>query len=46
MKKAEYLKQLVKEKDIKVSQILSDHWAEFKKTKLYKVPKDIRRSGR
>ena len=32
MKKEEYLKQLVKEKDVKVSQILKEHWAEFKKT--------------
>ena len=44
MKKAEYLKQLMKEKDVKISQILKDHWAEFKRTKLYKVPEDMRKS--
>jgi|LFRM01.1.fsa_nt_gb ribosomal protein S27E len=44
MKKEEYLKQLVKEKDIKVSQILKEHWAEFKKTKLHRVPEDMRKS--
>ena len=38
------MKQLVKEKDVKVSQILKDHWTEFKKTKLYKVPEDMRKS--
>lgn len=44
MRKEEYLKQLVKEKDVKVSQILKEHWAEFKKTKLYKVPEDMKKS--
>lgn len=44
MKKEEYLKQLVKEKQIKVSQILKEHWKEFKKTNLYKVPEDMRKS--
>lgn len=44
MKKAEYLKQLIKEKDVKISQILKDHWAEFKRTKIYKVPEDMRKS--
>lgn len=44
MKKAEYLKQLIKEKDVKVSQILQEHWNEFKKTKLHRVPKDMRSS--
>ncbi len=44
MRKEEYIKQLVKEKDIKVSQILNEHWAEFKKTKLHRVPEDMRQS--
>lgn len=44
MKKAEYLRQLVKEKNIKVSGILKDHWAEFKKTMIHRVPADMRKS--
>lgn len=31
MKKEEYLKQVVKEKDVKVSQILKDNWKNSKR---------------
>lgn len=44
MKKAEYLRRLVKEEDVKVTQILRDHWKEFKKNKLHRVPSDMRSS--
>lgn len=41
MKKEEYLKQLVKEKNIKVTQILSDHWIEFENANLHRVSRDM-----
>jgi hypothetical protein len=44
MKKTEYLKSIEKKSNIKISQILADHWIEFKKTKIHKVPADMRKS--
>ena len=44
MKKAKYLRRLVKEDDVKVNQILRDHWQEFNICKFHRVPADMRSS--